>query len=395
MASGDLYKAITRTGGLSPIVDMFKQVADAKRKKDVYDQVMSLYNQKNSAMDSYNNQNLQQNNAQATTPQPNQLGDSLSSLINQQQPGEITPNDNMSIDALTTQSRNNNANVMSPKDIYNNANKDYRDFIAGSLTQDADPQLVNTLAQLLGQRVQSLKPSPIERITAKQGDDILAYDPESGSFNKIYSNEKDTTPKEVLLDSIWDDKVNKKVDLYGYLNGDKEIITRKQYSAKDDKSGNGKGSGSGEDSTYGDYSKQLGELNKGKAEIEAKIKEMYSNPVSEDNKQFYSVKNSYGDSMMLTPEEARAEIDKVKSKYIGTAISLINQQGLDDIVVKIRKALQEPKLQAIAPYKADSITKTNKTPLETIMKNLAELPDTKLDKADMRILNDYFTLMEL
>jgi len=212
VASGDLYRAITRTGGLSPIVDMFKQVADAKRKKEVYDQVMNLYNQKNSAMDSYNNQNLQQNNAQTMALQPNQLGDSLSSLINQQQPSEIAPNDNMAIDALTTQTTNNNANVMSPKDIYNNANKDYRDFIAGSLTPDADQQLVGTLAQLLGQRVQSLKPTPIERITAKQGDDILAYDPESGSFNKIYSNEKDTTPKEVLLDSIWDDKVNKKVD---------------------------------------------------------------------------------------------------------------------------------------------------------------------------------------
>lgn len=376
MASGDLYRAITRTGGLSPIVDMFKQVADAKRKKEVYDQVMNLYNQKNSAMDSYNNQNLQQNNAQTITSQPNQLGDSLSSLIDQQQPIGLNPQNNMAIDALTTQPKSSPI-PMSQRDIYNNANKDYRDFIAGSLIPDADPQLISTLAQLLGQRVQSLKPTPIERITAKQGDDILAYDPESGGFKKIYSNEAETKPKEALLDSIWDDKVNKKVDLYGYLNGDEKIITRKQYSAKDDKSGNGKGSGSGEDSTYGDYSKQLGELNKGKAEIEAKKKEMYSNPVSEDNKQFYTVKNSYGDSMMLTPEEARAEIDKVKSKYIGTAISLINQQGLDDIVVTIREALKKG------------------ASLETVMNNLAKLPGTELDKADMRILNDYFTLMRL
>ena len=45
MASGSLYRAVARTGGLQPVINTVKNILAEKKRRDVFNKIVDLYSQ--------------------------------------------------------------------------------------------------------------------------------------------------------------------------------------------------------------------------------------------------------------------------------------------------------------------------------------------------------------
>ena len=119
-----------------------------------------------------------------------------------------------------------------------------------------------------------------------------------------------------------------------------------------------------------DYSKLLGEVNEGISNLENLIS---TAEWDGDNVSFTVGSDVYD----MTKDQYIAFKEKTKNRYKGSAVHLLNEQGLDDAVEDVRALI------------------TKEGSLEKALSKFAELNGDQFNDEDLRILRDYFTLMSL
>jgi len=364
MASGSLYRAVARTGGLKPVVDTVRGIIAEKKRRDTIQKVVDLMSG---------------------------TGRDLDRIATSKEERLFIPNPTGSI------IKNNTALVgenLTPEEKYKRGQLSVNNALA-KLFSDQDvidygnPNQINMLSNLLQQKLQAYKPEqpdimPVNKNTSaffdkesgkmipnpfytpdvKKVERIISDEP-SGDYNivtKGYVN-PDVDPAQTLFTfreqeeqkpydkKITSEEVAKTVreqnlkDIAGkpkdYALGDFDIVETSRTTQKRRDSKKGSGTGSGEVEGTGidevDYSSDWANVTQG---INI-IKELKDKPIDKEGN--IEILDSNGDAKKVSTEEFKKLKEIEKESYTKSALDMVKkydlktQRNLMGAIAEIRK----------------------------------------------------------
>lgn len=171
--AGDLYRAMQRTGGLQPVVDMMKQIQAERDKQKFLNNLFDSYNKARGNIRGLGEMETGSQSPMGMVQEPN---------VNPLQP----KNQGFLNQVLSNAQSNEGAND------YNQAQNILSDFVVGNLrNSDNDPQKLNALTKLLAGEVEGLKPEDVGYETINPTMDIYK---KTGNNLELWKK-GETTPK--------------------------------------------------------------------------------------------------------------------------------------------------------------------------------------------------------
>ena len=204
MAVGSFFRAVQRTGGITPIINTFKDLMDKQAQQKFYDSTSAAYNnylQKQKA--------LAENQPDVTTHRQIPIGNGINNNLNplplQNQSQDKTVQQIAQKQGITPNTNNNPlvANItdttpFNPRNLntYNQAQDLTNDFTSQRLiealkTPGVDTSSINVLSSLLNSNADKYRPIPDTYKEIPQGGMLQGFSGETGQPNgKTIKNEK-------------------------------------------------------------------------------------------------------------------------------------------------------------------------------------------------------------
>lgn len=375
MPAGSLYRAIQRTGGLKPIVDMVNDMVEKQRQRQALSDFMNYYSKFNQNIQDLNGTTTKTETAANPMYNPNSVLEDVGLNTNKSNPaldlsnmtGERKPsgmaalNPNLmakEIVSAPTYQKQTETPIYSPEERYNKAQNAYSDLLASVIpnVDKLNPQVLSLVQSLAGNQVNRMRPEEINLTPVNKN--TSGFVDKKGRFTRNpYYQEPTQKPKEQLLRERTRNGV--KEYLYGYTDSNgKEIITKiSPHNLPKGKSGDGSGGGSG-DFAVEDYSnltegirklellkglrvnnmgEQLGTQKLSEKDLSEDEKLNLKNAGLENFKDLYRL----GDGKIVTGKHLRSIVESERANYLKNANNLIIKEGLKKSVEHIRNGLKQ------------------------------------------------------